>query len=95
MQEGKSVEQRVHSLLSIGMTESEVVRLLTDAGIQFGETIKPTASGDYFTIHVPLRTSRGILETAEYVVTGSGRFTGSKAYVVVTLDADSIVTAIE
>lgn len=91
----QSVEQRVKSLVSVGMTEEDVVEVLDQAGILHGDKVQPVKDGDYYQIHIPIRDSIGAAAMVEYTITGGGRFTGGKAYLIITLDANGIVTAIE
>jgi hypothetical protein len=89
-----SVKQTILSLVSVGMSEEELVSALKSANIQFGEKYKPT-DGDYFLIYISTGASISIAGTIEYTVTGSGRFTGGSSAVVVTLDEQGIITSID
>lgn len=90
-----SVEQRVKSLVSVGMCESHLVEVLEQAGIKHGDKVQPVKDGDYYQIHIPIRESIGTAATVEYTITGTDRLTGKKAYLIITLDTNGIVTAIE
>lgn len=89
------MEQRVKSLVSVGMSESHLVEVLEQAGIKHGDKVQPVKDGDYYQIHIPIRESIGTAATVEYTITGTDRLTGKKAYLIITLDTNGIVTAIE
>ena len=83
------------SLVSAGMTEADVVEALDQAGIRHGNRGQPVKDGDYYQIHIPIRDSIDTAATVEYTITGTNRFTRTKTYLIITLDANGFVTAIE
>ena len=90
-------EQQIKSILTLGMSEEEVVDSLAKAGIRHSEMVDPTGNGQYFEIHISIVDGFGFLSTWEYVITGgASRLTGNKkAGVIVTLDANGVVTEID
>ncbi len=77
------------------MTESDALAALDQAGIRYGEKIDPTGKGGYFQIHVPLEQEIDALSGIEYAITGSNQHSGSRRYLVITLDNRNVVTKVE
>ncbi len=90
-----AAEQRVRSIVTLGMSGVEVVDSLDRAGIRHSGIVQPVRNSNYFQIHVPIRDSIGGGESLEYAITGSTRATGGKAYIIIELDGTGIVTKIE
>lgn len=91
----QSIEQAVKSLVSVGMSEGEVIDALDRAGVRRGEIVQPVRGGKYSQMHVPIVGDIGGAAAAEYAVTGTNRAAGKKVYVIIEFDENGIVTKIE
>lgn len=84
----------VESLVSVGMHEADVIAALRNGNWQFDDKVKPTVA-DYYHIYVPLTDSIDTLSTISYTIDADIDPFPYRAYIVITLDRDGIVTSVE
>ncbi|GJM19902.1 MAG: hypothetical protein DHS20C14_21150 [Phycisphaeraceae bacterium] len=82
------------TLAIVGMTEQEVTDAFDDAGIRYNPIVQPVESEDLFQIQVPLFPDISPANTIEYTITGGSR-SNEKAWVIVVLDENGVVVAVE
>lgn len=93
--EARAAEARVRAVASIGMDRAELVQALESAGFGIAQQLASAEHPGHQDLYVPIRGSIGFLESMEYAVTGTTRWFGRKAYVVIRLSPEGNVVAIE
>lgn len=90
-----ALEERIRSLVFVGMHKDQVHEALQDAAIAIFWEGAPTGN-DYTQMQISLGVSISLIDSIEYTITGGeGIFKGPKAWVIINFDSDGFVTEIE
>lgn len=90
-----ALEERIRSLVFVGMHKDQVHEVLQAGAIAITWEGSPTGH-DYTQMQISLGVSISLIDSIEYAITGGeGIFKGPKAWVIITMDGEGVVTAIE